>query len=90
MSPPPTTWFWAGSPLNNAVKSMFALLPSLRIKVAMSAASSLIGPPASASTSSTRLLDCSEYWPGLLTWPITDTFWLRYSITSTDTCGCLR
>ena len=46
--------------------------------------------PASVSTSISVELPGSMYLFGDRTSPVTNTLWLRYSITSTDTCGLRR
>src|ERR1700734_3524429 len=74
---------------NSFCRSMMMRLPSARTSVASSAAVSLSTPPAIASRSRTFFDESSGYCPGFATWPMTDTFWLWNSSTSTETSACL-
>ena len=64
-------------------------VPSLRV---MTISPEAVGrnPPASSSTSMSRVRPRKGLRPGLLTSPTTETDWLWYSLTFTSTCGFTR
>ena len=64
-------------------------VPSMRV-IMTSPEARGVKPPASTSTSMSRVRPRSGLRPGLFTSPSTITNWLWYSLTFTSTCGLTR
>ncbi len=82
------------SPLSNAARSMvwtsYSSEPACLWEIRICSPLSILNPPASERTSLSLVPPRSDMRPVTLTSPVTMTHWLRYSSTSTSTCGSTR